>query len=192
MGHDVLFFVPNVIGYFRLFLFGVSVPLFQQPYWFLLFYGTSVALDAFDGYFARKLNQTSRFGAWFDVVIDLVSRGGLWCMLSKYGYYMILVEWLTFLATHSIGSNWKATDDDFPYICKLVMAKNFKTPLGAIAISGLHGLPIALYCQHFSLMTPTVSNIITLFLTCGRILALRVELFYIQNHIKSLLNSEEH
>ena len=37
---------------------------------------------------------------------------------------MILVEWLTFLATHSIGSNWKATDDDFPYVCKLVMAKS--------------------------------------------------------------------
>lgn len=55
------------------------------------------------------------------------------------------------------------------------ISSDFKTPLGAIAISGLHGLPIALYCQHFSLMTPTVSNIITLFLTCGRILALRVE-----------------
>ena len=31
-----------------------------------------------DGYVARKFNQTSAFGAWFDVVIDIISRGMLW------------------------------------------------------------------------------------------------------------------
>jgi len=34
-----------------------------------------------DGWVARKLQQTSRFGAWLDVVIDNVGRGMLWNML---------------------------------------------------------------------------------------------------------------
>ncbi|XP_011434266.3 uncharacterized protein LOC128186680 [Crassostrea angulata] len=191
MGYDVLIFVPNVIGYVRLILFGASIPFFEQPVWFLTLYGISVSLDGFDGYFARKLNQTSKFGAWFDVVIDLVSRGGLWCMLYKYGYFIILVEWLTFLATHSRGPDWKTTDEEFPYLCKLVMAKGFRTPLGVIAISGVHGLPIALYCQQFSFMAPAILNTIILILILGRILALRVEVFYIQCHLKNLLLSEE-
>ncbi|XP_056021969.1 uncharacterized protein LOC130054903 [Ostrea edulis] len=197
MGNNVLFYVPNVIGYIRLLLFGASLPFYNQPGWFLALYGTSVSLDGFDGYFARKLNQTSRFGAWFDVVIDLISRGGLWCLLNKYGYFIILVEWLTFVATHTRGPNWKATDEEFPYFCKLVMANGFKTPLGFIAISGVHVLPIALYCQQsnflqdFSIMTPTVFNFVILFLVIGRIMALRVEVFYIQSHVKSLLLDEE-
>ncbi|XP_061162278.1 CDP-diacylglycerol--inositol 3-phosphatidyltransferase-like [Saccostrea echinata] len=197
MGYNVLLFVPNVIGYFRLCLFGASLPFFSQPGCFLALYGTSVALDGFDGYFARKLNQTSRFGAWFDIVIDLISRGGLWCLLYKYGYFMIIVEWLTFTATHTRGANWKIPDEEFPYLCKLVMAKGFKTPLGFIAISGVHGLPIALYCQQsdflqlFPIMTPTVLYTVIVFLILGRIIAFRVEIFYIQSHIKGLLLEEE-
>ena len=37
-----------------------------------------VVVLGLDGYVARKLNQTSAFGAWFDVVIDILSRGMLW------------------------------------------------------------------------------------------------------------------
>lgn len=49
---------------------------------------------------------------------------------KQYGYFIILVEWLTFLATHSRGPDWKTTDEEFPYLCKLVMAKGkFSFPL---------------------------------------------------------------
>lgn len=34
-----------------------------------------------DGWVARRLQQTSRFGAWLDVVIDNIGRGMLWNML---------------------------------------------------------------------------------------------------------------
>ena len=36
-----------------------------------------------DGYAARKLNQISVFGAWLDVVVDVIGRGMLWSNISK-------------------------------------------------------------------------------------------------------------
>ncbi|KAL3858087.1 hypothetical protein ACJMK2_012701 [Sinanodonta woodiana] len=123
MGYEVLLFVPNIIGYIRLLLLIVSLIFYSKPLLFLSLYGISVLFDGFDGFLARKLNQTSAFGAWFDVVIDLVSRGALWCFLSKWGYFVIAVEWLTFVATHCRGPDWKIPDEDFPTICKMVMAQ---------------------------------------------------------------------
>lgn len=36
-----------------------------------------------DGFAARKLNQCTAFGAWFDVVIDLFGRGMLWSRINS-------------------------------------------------------------------------------------------------------------
>lgn len=36
-----------------------------------------------DGWLARKLGQTSRFGAWLDVVVDNMGRGMLWSQLFE-------------------------------------------------------------------------------------------------------------
>ncbi|KAK3084544.1 hypothetical protein FSP39_015137, partial [Pinctada imbricata] len=138
-------------------------------------------ITGFDGYFARKLNQTSSFGAWFDVVIDLICRGGLWCGLYRWGYAVILVEWLTFVSTHNRGATWKIPDNEFPDICRRVMEKGFKTPLGFIAITGVHFLPIWLYMYEMKvsytvLHIPWIAqHVITLILVLCRLLALRVE-----------------
>ena len=70
---SVYFYVPNIIGYFRVLtlLAGMSVAL-DPAYWqiSLGLYGTSQLLDAFDGLAARALNQSSQFGA----VLDMVSH----------------------------------------------------------------------------------------------------------------------
>jgi len=42
----------------------------------------------------------------------------------------MMIEWLTFVCTHARGPDWKIPDEDFPTICKLVMANGkhpFKT-----------------------------------------------------------------
>lgn len=36
-----------------------------------------------DGWMARRLGQTSRFGAWLDVVVDNLGRGMLWSLLFE-------------------------------------------------------------------------------------------------------------
>ena len=42
--------------------------------------------------------------------------------LFQWGYFIMLIEWMTFVATHTRGANWKIPDEEFPWICKKVMA----------------------------------------------------------------------
>ncbi|XP_033747515.1 uncharacterized protein LOC117332639 [Pecten maximus] len=197
MGNEVLLYVPNIIGYARLCLLAVSISMYDSPVIFLIFYCISAILDGFDGYAARKLNQMSGFGAWLDVVVDLISRGILWCFISKWGYFVMVIEWMTFVATHSGGSNWKIPEEDFPVVCRKVMENGFKTPLGTYAITGLHILPIWLYICSKDLivaslqLSPWIQHSVTLFLIGGRLLSLRVEIFFISKHLAVLLSADE-
>ncbi|XP_060078025.1 CDP-diacylglycerol--glycerol-3-phosphate 3-phosphatidyltransferase-like [Ylistrum balloti] len=196
MGY-VLLYVPNIIGYARLCLLALSISTFDTPVMFLIFYSVSAILDGFDGYAARKLNQMSAFGAWFDVIVDLISRGALWCFISKWGYFVMVIEWMTFVATHSRGPSWRIPEKDFPVICRKVMENGFKTPLGTYAITGLHVLPIWLYgCMKdvivISLgLSPWIQHFGTLFLIGGRLLSLRVEIFFISKYIAVLLSEDD-
>lgn len=197
MGSEVLLYTPNIIGYIRLALLVVSLAVYNNPVAFLGFYSISVALDALDGIAARKLNQTSAFGAWLDVLIDLISRGALWCFISKWGYFVVMVEWLTFVCTHARGPNWKIPDEDFPTICKMVMAKGFKTPVGAYAITGIFVLPLWIYgmtsgfLDDYIGLPAVVQYGLLVLLAGGRLLAMTTELFYIKQHIKGLLNEDD-
>ncbi|ESO98159.1 hypothetical protein LOTGIDRAFT_174290 [Lottia gigantea] len=168
--------------------------LSNTPVYFIVFYIISASLDCIDGYTARKFHQTSKFGAWFDVIIDLFSRGLLWCYLSHWGYLIIMVEWMTFVSTHSNrGPNWKETTKDFPFIVQKVMSNGFHSPLGSITIAGLHVLPIWLYGLQENLLyfIPIyLQYFILLILIIGRLLCLRVELFYNEKYIKYLLDEE--
>lgn len=183
-------------GYVRLLLLALSLASWDSPTCFLTLYGISTILDGFDGYFARKLNQTSAFGAWLDVVIDLISRGALWCFISKWGYFMAAIEWLTFVSTHSRGADWKHTDDEFPYFCRLVMANGFKTPIGTCAITGLFVLPLWIYSLQMGVFTHLlplpgwVQYTLLVSLIAGRVMALVPELFFIYLHIKDLLKED--
>lgn len=196
MDYDVLLYYPNIIGYIRLILVFISLLLFNNVQWFLGFYIVSVVLDAVDGIVARKFNQTSVFGAWFDVVIDLISRGALWCFLSPWGYFIMLIEWMTFVATHTRGANWKIPDEEFPWICKKVMANGFKTTTGTYAITGIFVLPLWLYGIQSKFLTDTIAMpllvqyLLCVFLIGGRFLAFVTEAFFIWQHIKAMLLEE--
>lgn len=113
---DVFLFVPNVVGYLRLFLLIVSwtAHAFSKPSLSLFFYIFSAVLDFFDGWLARLCNQISSFGAWLDVFIDVLGRSMLWVMISSgscfpWGQLVSSLEWTVFLCTHStLGRNWKS------------------------------------------------------------------------------------
>lgn len=34
----------------------------------------------------------------------------------------MVIEWTAFVCTHARGANWKIPDEDFPTVCKMVMA----------------------------------------------------------------------
>ncbi len=71
---SILLNIPNIIIYIRfIFLVFAMIMWFKSAMITFLLYFISANLDAFDGYFARKLNQTSKTGAIFDLCLDRIS-----------------------------------------------------------------------------------------------------------------------
>lgn len=78
-GDNIFLFVPNLIGYARIILALLS--FYTMPYYpipTLIFYFVSAFLDVFDGYAARYLNQSTKFGALLDQLTD---RIGTLCLI---------------------------------------------------------------------------------------------------------------
>lgn len=81
---NVFLFVPNLIGYFRVILAVASLYYMKQhPITCFILYSFSCLLDALDGYFARALNQATKFGAVLDMVTDRCTTSCLLCFLSS-------------------------------------------------------------------------------------------------------------
>jgi phosphatidylglycerophosphate synthase len=58
--------------------------------------GFCAATDFLDGYIARRLNVTSRFGAYFDATTDFIFMFGIFLLLYGLGFYPI---WLLLIIT---------------------------------------------------------------------------------------------
>jgi len=93
---NVFLFVPNLIGYTRVILAGLSLHFMSfHPKYCTLAYVISCLLDAVDGQAARALGQTSKFGAVLDMVTDRCTTSCLLCYLSSvYPNYAILFQFL--------------------------------------------------------------------------------------------------
>ncbi|XP_049432798.1 uncharacterized protein si:ch1073-145m9.1 isoform X1 [Epinephelus fuscoguttatus] len=197
MGLHVLLYWPNIIGYIRIGLVLAAWAAFETPAVFVSLYSIFIALDGVDGWLARRLCQSSRFGAWLDVVVDNLGRGMLWSLLFKWGWLVFALEWCVFVCNHNArGDQWKSSFITSPQLIQAIMANGFRTPLGTWVVSGLHGLPLWLYgCQwglltHWLFVPPWIQALGTLLLTAGRLLALSVEIWCIWTHIEYLTNEE--
>jgi CDP-diacylglycerol--glycerol-3-phosphate 3-phosphatidyltransferase len=89
--------VPNTLTWLRIAAIPLIVLLFYMPYpWSdpaagLLFAAAGVT-DSLDGYFARRLQQTSRLGAFLDPVADkLIVAVALVLLVSKDGRWYIVL-----------------------------------------------------------------------------------------------------
>ena len=85
--NDVLWFVPNLIGYLRVVMALAALTLMAisgDDYWFLavLLYIGSFVGDLFDGWAARKLDQCSVMGGLLDMVTDRCATLGFLYILS--------------------------------------------------------------------------------------------------------------
>lgn len=81
---NVFLFVPNLIGYTRVVLAALSLYYMQiHPKACTFLYGVSCLLDAVDGLAARKLGQSTKFGAVLDMVTDRCTTACLLCYLTK-------------------------------------------------------------------------------------------------------------
>lgn len=89
LDYAMLWNLPNTLTWLRIFAIPLIVLLFFMPYHWadpaagLLFAAAGVT-DSLDGYFARRLGQTSRLGAFLDPVADkLVVAVALVLLVSK-------------------------------------------------------------------------------------------------------------
>jgi len=86
--NDVLFYVPNLIGYARVLCscssFVIMILSSGGNWWILatVLYVASFAGDLFDGMAARALRQTSEYGGLLDMVTDRCSTTGLLYVLD--------------------------------------------------------------------------------------------------------------
>ncbi|KAM7399846.1 hypothetical protein PAMP_019087 [Pampus punctatissimus] len=197
MVRKALLYWPNIIGYFRIGLVFAAWASYETPAVFVSLYAIFTALDGVDGWLARRLGQTSRFGAWLDVVVDNLGRGMLWNQLYEWGWLVSTLEWCVFVCNHSDrGEHWKNSFTSSPTIIQAIMANGFRTPLGTWVVSGLHGLPLWLYgdqrglLSHWLFLPLWIQALGTLVLAAGRLLALTVEVWCIWTHIKFLTNDE--
>jgi CDP-diacylglycerol--glycerol-3-phosphate 3-phosphatidyltransferase len=85
----LLWTIPNILTWIRIAAIPLIIVLFYAPYHWadpaagLLFAAAGIT-DSLDGYLARRLNQTSRLGAFLDPVADkLVVAVALVLLLSK-------------------------------------------------------------------------------------------------------------
>jgi CDP-diacylglycerol---glycerol-3-phosphate 3-phosphatidyltransferase len=82
--------VPNTLTWIRIVLIPLIVLVYYLPYWWAgpgaaIIFSLAGITDWLDGYFARKLNQTSAFGAFLDPVADkLMISTALVLLVSRY------------------------------------------------------------------------------------------------------------
>lgn len=101
--YKVFLFVPNLIGYLRIFLAGVALYYLERnTVYCVISYCISCALDALDGFAARHFNQCSKFGAVLDMVTDRCTTTCLLCYLAHiYPKWSIFFQFLISLDVSS-------------------------------------------------------------------------------------------
>jgi phosphatidylglycerophosphate synthase len=119
--------IPTFISSLRI----AALPLFVYLYNFgnvnaclgLLVF--CAATDFFDGYLARKLNATSRFGAYYDATTDFILMFGIFAFFYSFGDYPI---WLLLLIAAAF----------IQFIFTSVYSKKLYDPVGRYIGSALY------------------------------------------------------
>ena len=119
--------VPTFISSLRI----AALPLFFYLYnqgniiSCLILLAFCAASDFLDGYLARKLNATSRFGAYYDATTDFILMIGIFAIFYATGYYPI---WLLLLIATSFVQ----------FLVTSHYAKKFYDPVGRYVGSALY------------------------------------------------------
>src|SRR5579864_8295576 len=154
--HEMAWNVPNTLTWLRIASIPLIVILFYMPYpwsdpaaaW--LFAAAGVT-DSLDGYFARRLQQTSRLGAFLDPVADkLIVAVALVLLVSKDHRALIVLTAVVIIGreiTISALREWMAEIGERRKVAVSQLGK-YKTILQIVGLSfmlfrrELWGLPI--------------------------------------------------
>ncbi|KAJ4955497.1 hypothetical protein NE237_012280 [Protea cynaroides] len=99
---SVYLYIPNIVGYIRIVLNCIAFALcFSNRRLFSILYFVSFVCDGLDGWFARKFNQVSTFGAVLDMVTDSTA-----CPLAILSQFYSPGLVFLFLLALDIASHW--------------------------------------------------------------------------------------
>ncbi|CAE6910404.1 PIS1 [Symbiodinium natans] len=128
------------------------------------------------------------------VLVDCFQRGGMWILaVGLPGLVVVFLELVVFAGTHASGGKaWKVgCFADAPWLIAAIMANGFRSPLGALAVAGLHFLPLWLW---LFLRVPGRSSARFLclgpVLLLGRCLAAAAELWVLRRYLGSILSRD--
>ena len=102
--------IPNLLTFFRILLIPVFVILFYLPYQWsymaaAIVFILAAATDWFDGYLARKLNQSTAFGAFLDPVADkIMVAAALVVIVEHYNTVWVTIPAMTMIGREIIIS----------------------------------------------------------------------------------------
>jgi len=162
---SVFLYVPNLIGYTRIIFAALSFYDIHENYWmFYIFYSLSAVLDMADGFAARALNQSSKFGAVLDMITDRASTSCLIVILAqfypKYTLFFLFLLALDIMShfahvysSLSRGGGHKVTRPDQAYLIQLYYQNRYFL---AFLCGGNEGFFIMLYMMHF-VQGPSIS-----------------------------------
>jgi len=148
--------LPNTLTWLRILMIPGIVVLFYLPYWWAYpAAGVGFALagitDSLDGYFARKLGQTSRLGAFLDPVADkLIVAAALVLIVSRDPQWYLVIAAIVIIGREIAVSalrEWMAEIGARGRIKVSVLGK-YKTIMQIVGLSlllyrrDLFGIPI--------------------------------------------------
>lgn len=122
-----LILIPTLVSSLRI----AVLPLFIYRFSFenttacLVLMAFSASTDYFDGWLARKLGVTSRFGAYYDAATDFTLIFGIFAFLSWKGFYPV---WLPLVITLSFAQ----------FLASSYYAKKIYDPVGKYTGSALY------------------------------------------------------
>ena len=170
--------IPTFISSLRI----AALPLFFYLYNLgnitacLILLAFCAATDFFDGYLARKLKATSRFGAYYDATTDFILVTGIFAIFYANGYYPI---WLLLLIAVSFVQ----------FLATSVYAKKLYDPVGRYLGSALYiGIVLTLLWPTWAIFTFVQYAFVGFFLVslASRIVSLTRKEKSIQVTVKNL------
>jgi CDP-diacylglycerol--glycerol-3-phosphate 3-phosphatidyltransferase/cardiolipin synthase len=134
--------IPNYLTLFRIALIPVFVLVFYLPFTWshvatALIFGVAAITDWLDGYLARRLQQTSRFGAFLDPVADkLMVAVALVLLVQKNPTVLLAIPALVIIGREiaiSALREWMAEIGERAHVAVSMIGK-YKTTVQMIAI----------------------------------------------------------
>jgi len=130
--------LANIITISRLFLIILMVPLVLSKNYLLNLFGLiifilSMVLDWYDGFVARKLEVQTKFGSFFDVIVDRVSEVLIFSLFFLVGMIPFLIP-LIFLI-RGLATDYITFLSFRKYGYKKTQQKIFRSKFGKINVS---------------------------------------------------------